>query len=87
MYQLTITTAERLALEWAAQRGYFPRAILRGMMPVEGTRECDDEITYTMPEHVAWSLLELREEDPDAYLACIGRPLLGRILDLEASIV
>ena len=44
-------------------------------------------MTVEIPEHVAWSLLELREEDPGAYLACVGRDLRTRLLELEERIV
>jgi hypothetical protein len=45
----------------------------------------DLESTFIIPEHAAWSLIDLR--DDEAYLTCLADPLLSKILDLENQIV
>jgi len=47
----------------------------------------EDGTTWIIPEPAAWSLIELREEDPDAYLACMCGDLLGKIIELENKII
>jgi hypothetical protein len=95
-YKLSITPAEKDSLEWLAARGYFPEEILRNMMvphdwpdDAEGFPAPDaaGEILWEIPEFAAWSLPELEREDPDAYLACMGEPLLSKVLRLADSIV
>jgi hypothetical protein len=85
-YELKLTDAEVNTLAWLADRGYFPTEIYDNMQLID-THDGIEESTWTFPEHIAWSLLELREEDPDAYLACLGEPLLSKILELEENIV
>lgn len=95
-YTLRLTAGELDSLGWLADRGYFPGEIFDKMQPPDDW--CTDangfyvpdesgEILYVIPEHVAWSLPELEREDPDAYLACMGEPLLSKVLALAESIV
>ena len=83
---ITLTQDELHTLAWAADRGYFPEDLYDRLAAVMA--ESDSEYTtIEVPQRALWSLLELREEDPDAYLTCIGHPLLGKILALEGEIV
>lgn len=82
MYELRLTDREVDTLGWLADRGYFPELLFDEMF----TSENDPEL-YLIPEHAAWSLIDLRENDPDAYLSCLGDPLLSKIIKLEQDIV
>jgi hypothetical protein len=89
-YSLMLTDAEVETLAWLADRGYFPTELYDAMDPAEGEPEEVDrnvERRWVFPEHAAWSLKQLEEDDPDAYLANLGDPLLGKILELEQNIV
>jgi hypothetical protein len=89
-YSLMLTDAEVETLAWLADRGYFPGELYDAMDPAEGEPEevpRDIERRWVFPEHAAWSLTQLQEDDPDAYLANLGDPLLGKILELEQKIV
>lgn len=70
-YTLETTSYEIVNIAWHTDRGYFPRELfdcLRKQCP-----ESDAEIFIAkIPEHIAWSLRELAEEDPCAYLNCIN---------------
>lgn len=94
-YSLTLTEHELESLHWLAARGYFPTD-LADHLSTQLTEQAEEnsthdrhrtEYTLPIPEHVAWSLIMLREEDPDAYLACLGGDLLDRVLKLESEIV
>ena len=86
-YTLRLTPSDVLALDWCADRGYVPDELadLGGRALEDVTT--DEPVEVPIPEHVAWTLLELRDEDPDAYLACVGSDLRGRLLALEAEVV
>ena len=89
-YSLMLTDGEVETLAWLADRGYFPGELYDAMDLAEGAEEMKDgseERRWEFPEHAAWSLLELREEDPHAYLANMGDPLLSKIQELEQGIV
>lgn len=45
------------------------------------------EATYEIPEHAAWAISEQRLDDSDSLFACIGEPLLAKLLELELKIV
>lgn len=86
MYTLKLTKPEVNALAWLTDRGYFPAEIYDNMRTMGIQPKSNLEI-FHIPEHFAWSLIELRDNDPDAYLTCLGEPLLTKILELEESIV
>lgn len=95
-YELKLTDREVETLACLSDRGYFPGEIYDNMNLTDNEldffqssdlKDCNTERVWEFPEHIAWSLLELREEDPDAYLSCLGEPLLSKILELEESIV
>ena len=89
-YSLMLTDAEVKDLGWFADRGYFPKEIYDGMGLADGEPEDvapNVERKWEFEEHVAWSLTELREEDPDAYLSCMGGRLLEKVVELESQIV
>jgi hypothetical protein len=84
-YLLSLTDAELATLEWAVNHGYFPEETYQGMIPV-GSAEDPGEYVYEVNEHAAWAILEWRDSNADLY-ACIGQPLLGKLLKLEEEIV
>ena len=94
MYKILVSEWECESLNWLALRGYFPQemadCIWRSIATYQDAENCLDRKrpwNVGIPEHVAWSLLELRENDPDAYLACLGGDMLEKVLKLEGEIV
>lgn len=87
-YSITLTNDEVSTLAWAADRGYFPTETYDAMHLVDGEEdEPRDEHVWIIPEHAAWAILMLREEDPHALFTCIGGDLLEKLITLENSIV
>lgn len=90
-YQIRLTDAEMDTLGWAANRGYFPAETYDKLHLADGEPEETDDVhterLWEMPEHAAWAILDLREDDPDALFACIGGELLEKLIALEMSIV
>ena len=93
-YTITLTDSEISTLGWAANRGYFPSETFDAMHLADNEFDPDNgDVPPNMPrkwviaEHAAWAITMLREEDPDACFACLGDPLLEKLLTLENSIV
>ena len=87
-YSLTLSLWELESLAFCADRGYFPTELYDHLLgEIDDEKDHKAQQVIGIPEHVAWSLTELREEGPDAYLACLGGDLLTRIIELEESIV
>lgn len=88
MYTLTVSPREALTLDWLSDRGYFPEPLAAHISAaVADAPHVDQPVAVPIPEPIAWTLLDLRDEDPDAHLACLGGDLLTAILELEESIV
>ncbi len=97
-YFIKLTAAEIKTLGWVANRGYLPKETFDAMNitaedqekieAMEAANEVNDfEATYEIPEHAVWAISDLRENDPDAFYACLGGELLVKLLNLENSIV
>lgn len=96
MYQLTLSKDERRAIDWVGHRygnGSSLRAILTrsGWTPEELDGEeitwdsaCD--LTFSVPEHLAWQIQELAEED-DFSWPCFAPALAHHLQDFVDSIV
>jgi len=95
MIELNISNAEMNTLAWLTDRGYFPEEFYDNLHLREDQPEPDDwrdfpkneERIWEVEENHAYSLKHLQEEDPDAYLTCLGQPLLGKILEIEEQLV
>lgn len=98
-YQITLSIGELETLQWAANRGYFPKNVLDEMEMTNESAEqsrLDEEsqdisnsnqYTYNIPEHVAWEITKQRQDDPHSLYTCIGGELLEKLVKLENSIV
>jgi len=85
-YEITLTREERKAMEWVGNRyrhGYGWASIIG-----EGTEEwdCDDEITFKIPEHKAWEMKEHYDEC-NGFLACFDSTLTRKFDYLMDSII
>lgn len=90
-YSITLTNKEVSTLAWATDRGYFPTETFDAMHLAIGEQDeprvHDNEHVWIIPEHAAWAIPMLREDDPHALFTCIGNPLLDKLIALENSIV
>ena len=88
MYSLTLTADERRAFDWVGHRynGGKVADLLMGCIPED--REWDDggDITFQIPEHVAWQINELAEEEGYSW-ACFTPALAAKLNDFCWSIV
>ncbi len=88
MYTLTLTADERRAFDWVGDRynsGKVAR-LLTDCIPEDREWSDDADITFTIPEHVAWEINELAEEEDHTW-ACFAPSLAGKLNDLCWSIV
>jgi hypothetical protein len=88
-YKIELTDGELSTLGWAVDRGYFPEATYRNMEPEEPGIDLmpDQSQVWLIPEWATWDILAHEQEDPDSLFACIGEPLLGKLLKLKEEIV
>jgi hypothetical protein len=89
LYTLTLTADERRAFDWVGDR-YNAGAVadlLRDCIP-DGQPEWEDdgEIVFTLPEHVAWRVRDLAEDEGNAW-PCFATALAGKLNDLCWGIV
>jgi hypothetical protein len=89
LYTLTLTADERRAFDWVGDRHAAGAVadLLRDCIP-EGQPEWegDGEITFTLPEHVAWQVRDLAEQEGNA-CPCSAPDLAGKLNDLCWGIV
>jgi hypothetical protein len=65
MYRLTLTQSQRQAFDWVSDRYNSGKVsdLLIDCLP-EDIEWCDGgDITFLVPEHVAWEIKELAEEE------------------------
>lgn len=88
MYELTLTSDERDAFGWVGDR-YAAGAIsdlLIALLP-DDVEWCDDgDITFDVPEHVAWQIDELADEEDHAW-PCFAPTLAAKLETFLAQIV
>lgn len=89
MYEITLSDSEVKTLGWLANHGYWPTEAYEEMaLRDDQTEECDEgqERVYTIPIHAAWSILDLADDDPAAFLSCTGPSLQDKCIELWQSI-
>ena len=88
MYSLTLTADERRAFDWVGHRYNSGKvaSLLLDCIPEVQEWGDDGDITFLIPEHVAWEIRELAEEE-DYSWACFAPPLATKLNDLCSNIV
>ena len=90
MYTVHLTDDEIATLGWLSDRGYFPDEAYDNLSLADNQAEevaSHIERVWELEEHAAWSITDLLNEDPGAYLACCGSPLYEKITHLTNQIV
>lgn len=64
MYSLTLSKSERLAIDFVGRRypeghDFYKLLCCAGRSPVDADWDDPREITFTMPEHLAWEVRDL----------------------------
>lgn len=91
MYTLTLTHSERKAFDWIGYRyatgDDFARVLRRSEWGEDGV-EWDDagDITFSIPEHIAWELNRLAESEDYAF-PCFAPELVDKLSDFLNAIV
>lgn len=88
MYDLTLTADERQAFGWVGDRYNSGKVadLLTDCLPEDWAWGDDGEITFEIPEHVAWQINDLAEEE-DYSWACFAPDLTGKLNELCSGIV
>jgi hypothetical protein len=90
MYKLTLTAEHRQAIDWVGHRYSHGSELFRLLWAEcqpEGNEidwESAEDITFELPEHIAWEVHELIERDD---CACLDGELAGVLWRLCESIV
>lgn len=91
MYTLTLTRDERKAIDWVGSRydhGDKLYSVLSAAQwaPDDADWDSMGDITFTMPENVAWRVADIINAD-DGSLACFADELKAKLWDFAAKIV
>tara|TARA_R110000796_G_scaffold252537_1_gene387449 strand:- start:412 stop:711 length:300 start_codon:yes stop_codon:yes gene_type:complete len=93
-YTISLSDWEIESLAFCADRGYFPTETYDGLTLTDGEPEEGEpgysfkgERVWELQEHAAWPLSNLANDDPDAFLACLGDKTLEKVINLWNSIV
>jgi hypothetical protein len=80
MYSLTLTADERRAFDWVGSRYNSDKVADLLMDCIPENREWDDQgdITFQIPEHVAWEITGLAEEEGYSW-ACFVPALAAKL--------
>jgi len=94
MYKLTLTHAERSAIDWIGNRYAHGDDLYELLIACVQTSNAPDDgddiwgsvydITFQIPEHVAWVIREIVERDN---LACFAPELVDKMRDFCDTIV
>lgn len=95
MYTLTLTKAEREAFDWVGDRyatGNEVAELLCDCIPDgiewgdDGDWNCDKDVEFKIPEHIAWQIKELAEEEKYLW-PCFSPELTRKMNGLVERIV
>lgn len=87
-YELTLTKGERDAFDWVGGRynGGEVSRLLTGCMGPDDEWSQDGDITFDIPEHIAWKINELAEQEGYAW-PCFAPELVRKLNAFCDSIV
>jgi hypothetical protein len=88
MYTLMLTADERQAFDWVGNRYNSGRVadLLLNLIPEDREWADDGDITFDIPEHVAWQINELAEAEGHSW-ACFSPKLAEKLNELCWGIV
>lgn len=92
-YSLTLTHDERRAIDWVGHRYSNGDRLYLALQHIDVKSTPDEadwdhavDITYNLPEHIAWRIQEIAEEDNGLW-PCFGSALTEKMNALLNSIV
>lgn len=88
MYRLTLTREERKAIDWVGYRYRHGDELYRLLWPLNHTPseadwDADCEITFVVPEAIAWLIAGIIDEDLD----CLSPAFAGKLIEWRSKIV
>jgi hypothetical protein len=88
MYSLTLAADERRALDWIGSRYNSGEVadLLVDLIPDDREWADDGDITFDIPEHIAWQINELAEEESYSW-PCFAQELADKLNELCWSTV
>lgn len=80
MYELTLTQNERDAISWVGNRYWCGDDLYKLLLNAEWDGEWDDDtdITFKLPEHVAW---QIRDGIMENGIDCFSPEFEGKLYD------
>jgi hypothetical protein len=88
MYSLTLTADKRRAFDWVGDRYNSGEVadLLMDCIPEDREWDDDGQITFQIPEHVAWEIDQLAEEEGYSW-ACFAPALAAKLNEFCRGIV
>lgn len=90
MYSLTLTSDERMAMDWIGSRYFHGTDLYTLLLECEHNEEIDwdskEDIKFKIPEHKAWEIRE-RAEEEDLSFTCLAGDFKSKLLKFCYEIV
>ena len=89
MYSLTLTTDEREAINWIGTRyatGHEFHKLLSACLENDQEWNEPGDITFSIPEHTAWAIVDLFEEE-ELLFPCFSLAFKEKLLSFMEKIV
>lgn len=89
MYKLTLSKSERFAFDFVGYRycnGDDISQLLSGCLPEDQSWDDDRELTFSIPENVAWSIQELSSREDDLF-PLFSSPLTRKMMNFLDQII
>jgi hypothetical protein len=88
MYSLSLTSDERQAFDWVGSRYNSGKVadLLLDCMPEDREWSDDGDISFDLPEAIAWEINQLAEKEGYSW-PCFGRDLVEKLNELCWGIV
>lgn len=89
MYTLILTKSERDAFDWVGDRyftGEETKKLLLDCLPEGVEWDSDKEITFNIPEHIAWEIENLAERENYSF-PCFAKGLFDKMYTFCLNIV
>lgn len=88
MYTLTLTKEERKAIDWIGNRYNHGDDFYNLLMKCvfEGYWDFNEDITFLIPEHIAW-MINKSFEDEEYTFSCFSKDFASKLINFCMTIV
>jgi hypothetical protein len=89
-YELILSKSEREAIDWVGDRyatgDAFYKCLLKGRWMPDQMWGDEVDLTFLIPEHIAWEIKELFEQE-EMRFPCFASPFAAKLLNFADKII